>query len=77
MLLKNLIDYKINQILTATAYALSLSLRLISFSLDLSGARSQGESKLKIVELAYDMNKQGKRRSLSKTDYVNLLKKTS
>ena len=31
------------------------------------------ESKLKIVELAYDMNKQGKRRSLSKTDYVNLL----
>ena len=35
------------------------------------------ESKLKIVECrsraAYDMNKQGKRRSLSKTDYVNLL----
>ena len=34
------------------------------------------ESKLKIVELAYDANKQGKRRSLSKTEYVNLLRDT-
>lgn len=33
------------------------------------------ESKLKIVELAYDMNKKGKRRSLSKTEYINLIKK--
>ena len=31
------------------------------------------ESKLKIVELAYDMNKKGKRRSLSKTEYINLI----
>lgn len=33
------------------------------------------DSKLKIVELTYDMNKKGKRRSLSKTEYINLLKK--
>ena len=33
------------------------------------------ESKLNIVELAYDMNKKGKRRSLSKTEYINLIKK--
>ena len=33
------------------------------------------ESKLNIVELAYDMNKKGKRRSLSKTKYINLIKK--
>ena len=33
------------------------------------------KSKLKIVELAYNMNKKGKRRSLSKTQYINLLKK--
>lgn len=31
-------------------------------------------TKLKIVELAYNMNKKGKRRSLSKEDYINLLK---
>lgn len=30
------------------------------------------ESKLKIVELAYDMNKKGKRRNLNKTEYINL-----
>lgn len=35
------------------------------------------ENKLKIVELAYDMNKQGKRRSLSKTDYINLIRNAS
>ena len=35
------------------------------------------ESKLKIVELAYNMNKKGKRRSLSKTDYINLIKITT
>ena len=34
------------------------------------------DSKLKIVELTYDMNKKGKRRSLNKTEYINLLKKT-
>lgn len=33
------------------------------------------ESKLKIVELAYDMNKKGKRRSLSKTEYTKLITK--
>lgn len=33
------------------------------------------ESKLNIVELAYDMNKKGKRRNLSKTGYINLIKK--
>ena len=32
------------------------------------------EKKLQIVELAYDMNKKGKRRSLSKKDYINLIK---
>lgn len=31
-------------------------------------------TKLKIVELVYNMNKKGKRRSLSKEDYINLLK---
>ena len=31
------------------------------------------ESKLKIVELCYNMNKEGKRRKLSKTEYINLL----
>jgi len=30
------------------------------------------ESKLKIVELAYDMNKKGKRRNLDKTEYIDL-----
>jgi len=30
------------------------------------------ESKLKIVELAYDMNKKGKRRSLNKQEYIDL-----
>lgn len=34
------------------------------------------QSKLKIVELAYDMNKKGKRRSLSKLQYIETLKKT-
>lgn len=33
------------------------------------------ESKFKIVELAYDMNKKGKRRSLSKTEYTKLITK--
>ena len=32
------------------------------------------KSKLKIVKLAYDMNKKGKRRNLSKTEYIHLLK---
>lgn len=34
------------------------------------------KSKLKIVELTYDMNKKGKRRSLNKAEYINHLKKT-
>lgn len=34
------------------------------------------QSKLEIVELAYDMNKKGKRRSLSKLEYIEILKKT-
>lgn len=32
------------------------------------------QSKLNIVELAYDMNKKGKRRLMSKLEYINLLK---
>ena len=35
------------------------------------------ESKLKIVELCYDMNKQGKRRSLTKSQFINLLTKNN
>lgn len=34
------------------------------------------ESKIKIVELAYDMNKKGKRRSLSKLQYIERLLET-
>lgn len=33
------------------------------------------DSKVKIVELCYNMNKEGKRRLYSKTEYINLLKK--
>jgi hypothetical protein len=33
-----------------------------------------GLTKLKIVELAYDMNKKGKHRSISKTEYIKILK---
>jgi len=33
------------------------------------------ETKLDIVELCYNMNKKGKRRNLSKTQYIDLLKK--
>ena len=32
------------------------------------------ESKLNIVELAYDMNKKGKHRLMSKAEYIELLK---
>jgi len=35
------------------------------------------QSKLKIVELAYDMNKKGKRRLMTKSEYINLLKQIS
>jgi len=31
------------------------------------------ENKLKIVELAYNMNKEGKHRRLNKTEYIYLL----
>lgn len=31
------------------------------------------ENKLKIVELYYEMNKNGKRRKLSKTNYIQIL----
>jgi hypothetical protein len=34
------------------------------------------EKKLDIVELAYNANKSGKRRRISKKEYIDLLKKT-
>jgi hypothetical protein len=34
------------------------------------------QSKLNIVELAYNMNKKGKRRMMSKSEYIKLLKHT-
>ena len=33
------------------------------------------KSKLEIVELCYNMNKKGKRRNLTKSQYINLLMK--
>ena len=33
------------------------------------------ETKLKIIELAYNMNKEGKHRNLTKEEYINLLHK--
>ena len=33
------------------------------------------ETKLKIVDLAYNMNKKGKRRKITKEEYIELLKK--
>jgi hypothetical protein len=34
------------------------------------------QSKLNIIELAYDLNKKGKRRLMTKSKYINLLKQT-